>query len=388
MNNDASVEQLPTVEKRSIAWTVNDLLAEFNFTSKYAQEESKTECTDRKPAPPHLISSEIQFDGSGDTKYARPDERFSRVAHIFHQDWHGIRSAAGVLPGHKIAIPLDMKLGGRQLLQLYSHLSRWQIEKVVFHGFSPTVESILRALKLAGFTNYLVWHGNLAQLVWEPEVHFFQSALNACRRGYFKRAHMLKSGMSAVFPNAFSPMLCNSAPVLPKGRAVSPFQSKRKIALVSAPPDIRKNIYTSLVGTCLSRSITDVLHYCKVKAKMPALDKAKRMIYGGHEKHLALLQNVDVSVNVTTIDCHPMVDLEAVGAGAFPITGPLFLDVLADHPYTRLSEVANPFDVGEIANRIDILNGISGSELDGILSDYSARLAALSKDRYAEFLQL
>jgi hypothetical protein len=342
----------------------------------------------REPAQPHLITADIQFDNTADTKYSRRNAAFSRVAHLFHQNWHGIRSAAGVLPGHKIAIPVGISVNRRVLQSIISQLTQWNVEKVVFHGFSLAAETILRSLNRAGFTNYLVWHGNLSQLVWEPEVDFFKNAFNACRRGNFRRAHMLKAGMDSVFPNAFGPLLCNSPPVLARERSVPAFQSSRKIALVSAAPDIRKNIYTSLMGASLSRSLSDVLHYCKVKAPISTLSRARRVIYGGHEKHLTLLQNVDVSVNVTAIDCHPMVDLEAIGAGAFPITGPLFLDTLTDHPFTKLSEVTNPFDVVGIANRIDLIISMKPSEIQGIMADYEKRLATVSLQRYAEFLEL
>jgi hypothetical protein len=83
-----------------------------------------------------------------------------------------------------------------------------------------------------------------------------------------------------------------------------------------------------------------------------------------------------------------MVDLEAIGAGAFPITGPLFLDTLTDHPFTKLSEVINPFDVVGIANRIDLIGSMKPSEIQGIMADYEKRLATVSLQRYAEFLEL
>jgi hypothetical protein len=369
-----------------------DLQSIRELVSLPAQSESTPQSeaprNQRQPAPPHIITATIQFDAGGDVRYTHHDPDFRQVAHLFHQDWHGIRSAAGTLPGHKIAVPLNMKVRSRDISLILSQLANWGVDKVVFHGFSPVAEAILRALKSAGLRNYLVWHGNLSQLVWEPEVHFFESAFQASKQGYFSRSHMLKGGMGAIFPNSFVPMLINWPPLIPRQRAVPAFGSKHRIAIIPAHLDIRKNVYTSLVGTCLSRSIHDVLYYGKIKAKLPSISRARRVIYSGHDKHLSLMQNVDACVNVTTIDCHPMVDLEALACGAFPITGPLFLDALQNHPFTRLSEVTNPFDVGEIARRLDSVGAMDNSELHSIMCDYSAKLGNISRDRYKEFLEL
>ena len=172
------------------------------------------------------------------------DKLFSRVAHIFHQNWCGIRSAAGVQPGHKVAIPLDHPLKNADLLELVSHLKEWRVEKAAFHGFSHAAERVLRAVRAADIDCYLVWHGNLSQLVWEPEVQFFERALIACRQGFFRQAHMMKAGMGMVFPRTYEPMLLNCPPLTNRHRLVPAFAGKHKIALVSAFPDIRKNLHS------------------------------------------------------------------------------------------------------------------------------------------------
>ena len=189
--------------------------------------------------------SAIEFDADDDCRYSRMDKLFSRVAHIFHQNWCGIRSAAGVQPGHKVAIPLDHPLKNADLLELVSHLKEWRVEKAAFHGFSHAAERVLRAVRAADIDCYLVWHGNLSQLVWEPEVQFFERALIACRQGFFRQAHMMKAGMGMVFPRTYEPMLLNCPPLTNRHRLVPAFAGKHKIALVSAFPDIRKNLHSS-----------------------------------------------------------------------------------------------------------------------------------------------
>lgn len=350
--------------------------------------QSKPSYFKRSPSAPRRLSTAVEFDATGDLQYARTNALFSRVAHIFHQNWHGIRSAAGVLPGHKVAIPVHRSLHARDIGHIIAQLDEWKIDKAIFHGFSLEAEKVLRAVASASIPCYLVWHGNLSQLVWEPEVDYFELALRACKRGQFRRAHMIKANMGDVFQRSYEPMLLNSPPVTHQVRLVPAFAAKHRIALVSAHTDIRKNIHSNLVGAALSKSIHDVLYYGKIRGIIPAIQRCKRIRYAGHDKHIALLHNVDASVNVTTIDCHPMVDLEALGAGAFALTGPLFLDALQKHPYTQLSEIRNPFDVREIAARLNHVSEMNNSELQAVMSDYSQKLAGISHDRYAEFLGL
>ena len=83
-----------------------------------------------------------------------------------------------------------------------------------------------------------------------------------------------------------------------------------------------------------------------------------------------------------------MVDMEALGAGAMVLSGPLFLDALMEHPFTALSVITNPFNVGEIGNRLDYLSAMSNTELQEIISEYSLEITRVSRERYAEFLDL
>ncbi|SFV30004.1 polysaccharide pyruvyl transferase family protein [Hyphomicrobium facile] len=337
---------------------------------------------------PRQLSSEIQFDADGDCRYARNDRHFARVAHIFHQNWHGIRSAAGVQPGHKVAIPLQRPLSKGDLMKLVIQLEEWGIQKAVFHGFSDAAERAIRLVRAAGIECYLVWHGNLSQLAWKPEAQFFERAMTICRQGIVRRVHMMKSGMGMVFPRAYEPMLLNCPPSTNRRRLVPAFAGNRKIALVPAFPDIRKNLHSSLLGAALSSSIQEILHYGKILGTMPETARCKKVLYAGHHNHIAFLHDIDVSVNVTTIDCHPMVDMEALGAGAMVLSGPLFLDALTEHPFTALSVIANPFNVREIGKRLDYLSSMNNPELQAIMSDYASEITRVSKKRYAEFLNL
>ncbi len=337
---------------------------------------------------PRILRDNIQFDASDDSKYARQDPRFDKVAHIFHQNWHGIRAAAGVLPGHKIAIPLHPALRTASIQEVVVKLRQWGTGKIVFHGFSHVAEKLFNVVQREGYECYLVWHGNFAQLAWEPEVHYFTAALSALRKGRFRRAHVMRAGIGDALPCFFAPMLLNSPPVLPAQRLVPAFSAEYATALIGADVDIRKNAHSSLIGASLSKSIDAIFYYGNIKGIEPLLTRCTRIQYRGHDEHLKRLLEIDVVVNASVIDCHPMVGLEALSAGAVDISGPLFLDALGNHPYTKLTTITNPFDVREIAFRLDVIKEIDNSELQSIMVDYARQIASVSISRYCDFLGL
>jgi hypothetical protein len=361
------------------------LIREIIGVSVDEPREPTEEANEKADRSPRSCSAELLFNADCDCRYAVVDPRFNDVVHVFHQEWHGIRSAAGALPGNKVAAPLAPKLRGRDREQLVSRLAAWGARRAVFHGFSPSAEAALKTLCAEGIACYLVWHGNLAQFAWRPEVDYFRSALRAAARGLFRRTHMLKAGMGIVFPNAFEPMLLNSVPVINRARAFSPFASPEATALVPGFVDIRKNVHTSLVG-CAMSSIESVLHYGKILGNLTVLKRCQRIPYGGHDRHLSLLAQIDVTVNASVIDCHPMVEVEALAAGSMSLTGPLYLDALQEHPYTKLSAIQNPFAVKDIASRLDYLRTMDAAELDAIIADYRNALQETSLNRYVEFL--
>jgi hypothetical protein len=341
-------------------------------------------------APPRAITDKVECDSDIDIKYANNNSLFNDVAHVFHQNWHGIRSACGTLPGRKVAIPLRDKIQPFALLGLAGQFQEWETKKVVFHGFSANSEIVLNSVMALGLQAYLVWHGNLAQLAWDHESSLYSLARTHAARGHFARCHTLKAGTTDMFDRAFSPMLLNQPPNMGDFNRLSPaFESgRRTVALVPAFPDIRKNLHTNLAACALSLDIDVVNYYAKITVLPTVSDKYRKLRYLGHDRHLQSLATTDVTVNVTLIDCHPMVDLESLASETPTITGPLFLDGLQDHPYTILTEVENPFDVRMIQEALHTLKSMSGNELVDIMRDYTASLRRLSAERYALFLDI
>lgn len=331
------------------------------------------------------LTAEIEINALPDICHANPDASFQHVLHVFHQSWYGIRSACASLPGQKAAIPVEPAASPTLVLKIIDFVSKAKIEKVVFHGFSANSSAILNALEHLDIDSYLVWHGNVAQLAWDHEWRIYSMARQAYESRKFVRASVLKAGNESLFPASFEKILLNQPPKLPP-RAAPLYIGESNTILVPAFNDIRKNLYASVLGSSLGNPNGKVLYYSIADFPPIPSGNTRKINYFGHSSHLNLLRQIDLVVNVTLIDCHPMVDVEALGAGTPSLTGPLWLDALRDHPYTKLTEVNNPFDLREIAIKVEYIFSISSDEISAIIADYSDVLRKISTERYKEFL--
>jgi hypothetical protein len=93
----------------------------------------------------------VEWQASRDTMYANEHSHFDRVCHIVHNDWMGIRSAVGALPGQKLSIPSNKSIPIREIEAIMRRLAALKIEKIVLHGISDGMYMLSRALAKYGF---------------------------------------------------------------------------------------------------------------------------------------------------------------------------------------------------------------------------------------------
>ncbi|MEZ2309413.1 class I SAM-dependent methyltransferase [Paraburkholderia sp. RCC_158] len=326
-----------------------------------------------------------------DTKYANFDDRFSGVCHIFHNDWMGIRSAVGALPGWKYSISSTRNLPLQEVELFISRLSQHSIQKIVFHGISDPMYGLSRALAKVGFDlQYLVWHGTTAQWVWDDERRYAQKAIQMAREGKIRRFSAIRRGLGPVVGDRnFAPQLVNMPPRIEE-RLIQRQPSSHECNLL-APSwnDLRKNLATNVLAAQSVQRVKKVYVIAK-DFSMPnwLASKLEKIPYRSHTSMLELMATMDLVLNVTTIDCHPMVDLEAMSVGTPSIRGPLFLDGLEDHPYARMTTVENPMNVEDAAHCIERTLKTDPREVREMMNDYKLRLLELSRQRYMEFLEI
>lgn len=339
---------------------------------------------------PHPASFEWQ--ATRDTAYANVDERFAGVCHIFHEDWVGMRSAVGALPGWKLSIPSAKPIPVLDVERIIALLEQHRIRKLVLHGISDPMYELSRALTMTGFDQqYLVWHGTTTQWVWDDERRFAQRAIQMAREGRVRRFSAIRRGLGPIVGERnFAPQLVNMPPRFPDGAVRHRARTVDGCsALAPSWNDLRKNLATNVLAAQAVDRISEVFVVAK-NFDLPQwlAPKVRKLPYRDHASMLQVMATMDLVLNVTTIDCHPMVDLEALSVGTPCVRGPLFLDGLEDHAYVRATAVENPMSVEDVAHRIDGLMSIDDGELQDMMHDYKHALVRLSLSRYLEFLEI
>ncbi|WP_146214370.1 hypothetical protein [Rhizobium sp. 11515TR] len=350
-------------------------------------EEQQDEVT----ATNHALSfnAEYAFDDNRDTALSHKDVSFNSTLHIFHMEYFGIRAAAGNLPGAKLAIRAEKPLSQHATAKIIDTIQRIGYDRLVLHGYSANMDLLARRIGGSdGPDLFCVWHGNFAQLAYKDERAAFQRWLKLQNDGLVSRAHILKQNASEFLTKGFTPLLLNLPPKWNRQRISAPFSTKATTtAFLPSWSDIRKNWHANMLAASKTPAVKKIFYYADTRPLF-ALEKPVEKIKFDIATHLDVVASVDVIFNVTLIDCHPMVDLEAIACGTPSITARLFLDEIENHPYARLTEVDNPLDADAVARTASKVAEVPHSELAAMMSDYSSNITKTSLSRYREFLRL
>ncbi|NLS00666.1 hypothetical protein HGP17_27880 [Rhizobium sp. P38BS-XIX] len=353
---------------------------------------SRDQQQDKEPAETEHAASftaEYAFDSERDTLLAHKDVSFASTLHIFHMEYFGIRAAAGNLPGAKLAVRAGKPLSPHAIANIIDTVQRKGYNRLVWHGYSANMDTLARRVgAFNGLESYCVWHGNFAQLAYKDERAAFQRWLKLQKDGLVTRAHILKQNSSQFLTNGFIPLLLNLPPKWNHKRISAPFSIKdATTAFLPSWSDVRKNWHANLLAAANTPAVKRILYYAET-TPLFSLEKPTDSIKFDVKTHLEIVSSVDIIFNATLIDCHPMVDLEAVACGTPSVTARLFLDELENHPYARLTEVDNPLDVDAVARVASNVAEVPPTELLGLMNDYSLNITRIGLSRYRDFLRL
>lgn len=338
-----------------------------------------------------LDSGDFDWNLPQDIKLAHKKNSFSRVCHVYHYEWVGIRNAAKYLPGHKLAISSTKVLSVESVRLIKDILTKNSIDRLVFHGMSNPMVYLLRSLKIFGLDHlYVVWHGTTAQLAYENERDLFDIAMILVNEKIIRRFHAIRKGLQDVIgPLHFNQQLPNIPPYMDRSNIFFSHNQTEALAFIPSWNTIGKNLYGNLMAAEINKKIRKIWVLGEV-FPLPHWRNSKmdKIIPPNKFEILNYFEPVDITLNATIIDCHPMVNLESLAVGRPAIQGPLFLDVLEKHPYTQLVTVQNPLSVQDISEKIDNIFSIPSGELREIMEDYYKNLIEISIDRYSEFLEI
>lgn len=332
----------------------------------------------------------MRFDSVRDTRLAQVVGGFERVCHVMHSEWFGIRAAAGALPGHKLAISSLQTPPTSDIDHALAWLSDNRVDRIVIHGFSEPMAALVRGFAAAGVEHVsLVWHGAPAMWMHEAERRLFFLALSMARQGKLRRIHGMRAGTDAVLGRwGWKRQLLNMPPNVPERPRMPPGRGGR-VAFAPSWNLLHKNLTTNVLGAVEAACIDQVWVLAEDFALPPDLHrKVKVLAKLDGMKMLETMRLADIVLNASIVDCHPMVELEALAVRTPAIRGRLWLDALEDHPYVRLTEVHDPLSIRAVAERISAVCAVPRSELDAMMDDYARRLIAISAERYAEFVEL
>ncbi|MCW1842239.1 hypothetical protein [Prosthecomicrobium hirschii] len=336
---------------------------------------------------------DVIFNSIEDTKFSHSDTDFERVAHVFHTEWLGIRSACGSIPGLKCAIPADRPLSREDLDRIGSELIRRGADRIVLHGFSPNMDKLVRQFSqsFVGLQLFVVLHGSSPQWVLEYDRDAVQRVLGLAREGLIRRFQIMKAGQETLLYNQYRPILFNLGPRLSGTYTTIDGARAREAKLAIAPgwQAVHKNTATNVAGGLLANRIAEVWTFRGSFDFRNISEKPVRnLTHRSRAEVIEVLARASICLNVSLLDCHPMTNLEAQAVGTPCLRGPLFLDYGDDHQYVRLTEVMNVCSMRAIAEVADRCLAVPWSEMQSMIEEYTAIMKRKSLERYREFLSV
>lgn len=329
------------------------------------------------------------FDAPRDQAFAHPDHpAFTNTLSVFTQEWVGIRAAAGSFPGTKLAISKQAAWNGPELRRLFHRIETAKIRTVLVQGVCMPILDFLQALRAAmpELTIVGVWHGTLAAWMSDEERLLAARFLDLASNGVFDRISLLRRGMHILHPKAVSYLTPNLVPLV-NVRRLAPALSRKPITCIFPGWNNQwKNMYANLVAACASDVVGKVLTYSHASLPGPLGAKLDTLPYGTRRQHFTALATTDLVLNVTTVDCHPMVEMEALAVGTPVLRGQLDLDFGEEHAFSRLLTVDSPHDPTVIKQRLEAVAEVPPGELADIVADYRSLVVKTSFARYGEFL--
>ncbi|MFY2557700.1 methyltransferase domain-containing protein [Corallococcus terminator] len=349
------------------------------------------------PAPqaPQSFVPGFIHNAAMDTRWSADLPQFGKLMHVFHQEWHGIRAAAGYLPGQKLAIAAERVLDERELRASLEVVERSGCRQVIVHGFSTNARDFVVLLRRALGSSVRIlalWHGSSAQFHNSFELDCFAQLIDLRRRGILDAVATVKPGMHLLAPEVFPKTVLNLPPRLSEADRILPSRRLTRAALIPTPNDWRKNFFTNLFACQASSRIDDI--YVTASYHLPDAMKSPRRIHHvarpSRTELFDLVRRCDIVLNASLSECQPMTGLEALALRVPCVHGPLSLGALDSHPFQKLAQVSGVDSVEVVAAAIErmvALRDRSPEELTQMMVDYERALTVEAVKVLEEFVQ-
>jgi len=332
--------------------------------------------------------TDFSIDSKSDTMRAHSWGDFgASLVHICHSAWHGIRSAASSISGHKIAIPHLRHLSDGEIQSILDAIQQWNSSHVVCHGTSGPMLDLATRIKIAfGSTIelYAVTHVSTAQFVTHTEISMIKLLVDGSRSGLFTKLGSVKPGISTAVPQFFERVIINSppswsAPIGARfpGVVVSPVEN-----------NWRKNLYTNVLASLASEKTEKVLvvNWPEGLEQLVDMSRVYKIEFLRPLELLVQFALSGVVVHSSLVECQPMTQLEALAAGT-PAIGPKLLihPLLDGHDLSKLTEVDSADNLPALTGairRVQNMWGDNPAELGELIKDYTQLRVSLARNSY------
>jgi hypothetical protein len=246
--------------------------------------------------------------------YSQNWDHFEDVVHAYPESYSGISAAAGYLAGRKIAVPdhwdgvIPLPVEG---------LDEKSKVRLVVHGMSVSLYRFVKGfvVRYPDTKLFLVWHGNMAQLTNIAEQELFLLFCDLRKYPKFERSSSIRFDQSSHLPSPWSGALLNSPPRLIGNK--KQWGKSAPVALCPSWSDLRKNLFFNIALGVQNQQLKQVQHYQEIGhlGKILNTSKLKRVNHGNRASHFERTSHATIVLNISTIDCQPMVDLETLATG-------------------------------------------------------------------------
>lgn len=338
------------------------------------------------PPPPY------EFNARRDTCFAQVLGGHERVCHVMHQEWFGIRAACGALPGQKLAVTSNAPPTVGEIDQVARMLAAKGVDRLVIHGFSDGMLQWVKGLAAAGFDRiYLVWHGAPVMWVHAEERRLFALANQAVRSGLIRSLHVMRAGAHAALDRSSveQPQIYNMPPNFSRRGSRPPRRATGATVFAPSWNLVHKNLFTNVAAAAATDEVSSIWLMADDFSLPYDVDKSlKRLPKLSQLQMMETMGLTDVVMNASIVDCHPMVELEALAAGTPALRGRLGMDELEDHPYVRVTQVEDPLSVADVRRTLRRILAVPAAEMDEMMASYSSQMVALSFARYSELMEI
>jgi hypothetical protein len=335
-----------------------------------------------------------EFNATRDVVFAHEADGFEKVLHVFDANWHGIRSASGCCPGHKLAISNEQPLDGEAYRHAIGLIHHYGIKRVVFQGYSWVANELAITLRREfgeDLQLYAITHVTSAQFENHFEMDMQFAITDGLRKGVLRRAASVKPQFYSVVPDTWEHLIVNFAPNISKNRRSAVVDTRA--IFIPVENSWRKNLYTNILAALPVAEI-DVIYSVNWPTgldKMADLGKVKVAPFRSGRDLFAFMGSLGALMNVTLAECQPMTQLEGLAVGTPSLTGALRIEEFKDDPLMPLVEVEsldNPHHIGNALSRLLKMRRDDPSELAQMIDGHLENRHKLAVERYADFLEL